>query len=110
MRKTNNNVQLTGHIGNDPKIIEFKNGNRVAKLQIAINEHFKTKSGKSINKTQWQTLSAWGSLATLIKKNFKKGNTITVSGSLNNRSYLDKKGIVRSITEVNCHHVELNRA
>ncbi|CAG5084781.1 single-stranded DNA-binding protein [Parvicella tangerina] len=110
MHKSNNKVQLIGNLGKDPKIIQLHNGTSLAKLEIAINNAYETQSGEKIKKTQWYTLSAWNKLAEVVKNKFKKGQEIKVEGSLNTRTYLDKAGIVRHITEVNCHRIELNRA
>lgn len=110
MHNSNNKVQLVGNLGKDPKIIQLNNGTSLAKLEIAINNTYETESGETIKKTQWYTLSAWNKLAEVVKTKFKKGQQIKVQGSLNTRSYLDKAGIVRHITEVNCHHIELSRA
>lgn len=110
MQNSNNKVQLIGNLGKDPKIIQLNNGTSLAKLEIAINNTYETEAGETVKKTQWYSLSAWNKLAEVVKTKFKKGQQVKVEGSLNTRSYLDKAGIVRHITEVNCHHIELNRA
>lgn len=110
MYPVKNKVQLIGNLGKDPKIIQLKNGKTVVKMDLAINEQFKNKSGEPVTKTQWYTISVWNKLAEIVSKKFKKGNEIKIEGSLSQHTYLDKMGIVRNITEVNCHHIELNRA
>ncbi len=110
MHESNNKVQLIGNLGKDPKIIQLHNGASLAKLEIAIHSTYETQEGEHVKKTQWYTLSAWNKLAEVVKAKFKKGQEVKVEGSLTKRSYLDKAGIVRHITEVNCHRIELNRA
>lgn len=110
MPHSKNKVQLIGNLGQDPKIIQLENGTALVKMETAINNSYETETGESVKKTQWHTLSAWNKLAEVVKSKFKKGQEVKVEGSLNKRTYLDKKGIVRHITEVNCHHIELNRA
>jgi single-strand DNA-binding protein len=110
MNTPNNKVQLIGNLGKDPKIISLNNGTSLAKMELAINSSYETATGETVKKTQWYTLSAWNKLAELVKTKFKKGQELRVEGSLNKRSYLDKAGIVRHITEVNCHHITFNRA
>lgn len=110
MQTVINQVQLTGHIGKAPKIIQLENGKVVAKLDVAVNEQFSQPSGKVITKTQWHTITAWGKVARFIQKTLTKGQKVELTGKLTKRSYLDKMGIVRHITEINCHHIQPQRA
>ncbi|MCB9197146.1 MAG: single-stranded DNA-binding protein [Flavobacteriales bacterium] len=110
MRNTINKVQLVGNLGNTPKVIELKNGKVVAKVDIAINEKYTNAKGEEIAKTQWHTLTAWGKLAKFVQKSLSKGQHVEITGKLNKRMYLDKMGIVRHITEVNCLEIKPQRA
>jgi glycosyltransferase involved in cell wall biosynthesis len=56
--------------------------------------------GEKIEDTQWHRVTAWGKLADLIEKYVTKGKEIGVEGKLVHRSYDDKDGIKRYITEV----------
>lgn len=93
-----NRVQLIGNLGTDPKLIEFKTGKK-AVFSLATNEYF-TKDGKKTTKTTWHNLVAWNNIADLINNNLKKGEEIVVNGKLVNRSYDDKDGNKRYITEI----------
>ena len=93
-----NRVQLIGNLGSDPKVFEFENGKKVS-FSLATNE-FYTKDGKTVQNTTWHNLVAWNKTAELIGNNLKKGSEIVINGKLVNRSYDDKDGNKRYITEV----------
>ncbi|TVR81233.1 MAG: single-stranded DNA-binding protein [Saprospirales bacterium] len=100
MTHLSNQVQLIGHLGADPEIITFDNGNNLCKIDIAVNEYFKDKSGEVQKKTQWHKVIAWGKTAELMNRLLKKGSKVAVSGKIVNRSYEDKNGDTRYLTQV----------
>jgi single-strand DNA-binding protein len=100
MNAMKNKVQLIGNVGQDPEVKTFEGGKKVASLTIATNEFYKNEKGEKIEDTQWHRVTAWGKLADLIEKYVTKGKEIGVEGKLVHRSYDDKDGIKRYITEV----------
>jgi len=100
MNAMKNKVQLIGNVGQDPEVKTFEGGKKVASLTIATNEYYKNEKGEKIEDTQWHRVTAWGKLADLIEKYVTKGKEIVVEGKLVHRSYDDKDGIKRYITEV----------
>jgi single-strand DNA-binding protein len=100
MNAMKNKVQLIGNVGQDPEVKTFEGGKKVASLTIATNEYYKNEKGEKIEDTQWHRVTAWGKLADLIEKYVTKGKEIGVEGKLVHRSYDDKDGIKRYITEV----------
>jgi len=100
MNAMKNKVQLIGNVGQDPEVKTFEGGKKVASLTIATNEFYKNEKGEKIEDTQWHRVTAWGKLADLIEKYVTKGKEIVVEGKLVHRSYDDKDGIKRYITEV----------
>ena len=50
--------------------------------------------------TQWHNLVAWGKTAEIADKFLKKGQRVAIEGKLINRSYEDKNGIKRYVTEI----------
>ena len=100
MSTLRNKVQLIGNLGNTPEIINLESGKKLAKISLATNETYKNNKGESIKETQWHNLIAWGKTADIIEKHLQKGNEIAVEGKLVSRSYEDKNGEKRYITEI----------
>ena len=100
MNTLRNKVQLIGNLGNNPEIITLDSGKKLAKLSLATNESYKNQQGEKITNTEWHNLVAWGKTADIIEKYVQKGNEIAIEGKLTNRSYDDKDGTKRFITEV----------
>lgn len=100
MKTLRNKVQLIGNLGTDPEISEIAEGKTVAKLSLATTDTYKKASGEKVTETMWHNLVAWGKTAEIAGKYLKKGNRIAIEGRLVNRSYEDKKGIKRYITEI----------
>ena len=100
MSTLRNKVQLIGHVGNDPEIKSFDGGKKLAKLNVATNESYKNEKGEKVEDTQWHSLIAWGKTADIIEKYVVKGKEIAIEGKLTHRSYEDKNGEKRYVTEV----------
>ena len=95
-----NRVQLIGHVGNDPEIKNLEGGKKVANLTIATNDSYKNEKGEKVEQTEWHKVVAWGKTAEIIEKYVTKGKEIAIEGKLTHRSYEDKTGEKRYITEV----------
>ena len=100
MSTLRNKVQLIGNLGNAPEIVNLESGKKLAKFSIATNESYKNAQGEKVQDTQWHNLVAWGKTAEIIEKYVVKGSEIAVEGKLTNRTYDDKEGNKRFITEV----------
>ncbi|WP_224485106.1 single-stranded DNA-binding protein [Robertkochia aurantiaca] len=103
MNALRNKVQLIGNLGNDPEIIELESGKKLARISVATNDSYRNSAGDLVKDTQWHNVVAWGRLAEIIEKYLRKGNEVAIEGKLSSRSYLDKEGVKKYITEVNCH-------
>jgi single-strand DNA-binding protein len=100
MSTLKNKVQLIGHVGNDPEIKTFDGGKKLAKLNVATNEIYKNEKGEKVEDTQWHSLIAWGKTADIIEKYVVKGKEIGIEGKLTHRTFEDKNGEKRYVTEV----------
>lgn len=94
-----NRVQLIGHVGQDPEIKQLENG-RVANFTIATNDSYTNAKGEKVEQTEWHRVSAWGKTVDIIEQFLTKGSHVAVEGKLTHRSYDDKDGNKRYITEV----------
>jgi single-strand DNA-binding protein len=95
-----NSVQLTGNIGKAVNLISFDNGNKKATLILATNESFTNTKGEKVKNTTWHNLIAWGKTAELMAQSIQKGNEVSIHGKLSNRTYTDKDGNTKYITEI----------
>lgn len=100
MNNLKNKVQLIGNLGNNPEVINLESGKKLAKFSIATNETYKNVKGEQIKDTQWHNVVAWGKTAEIIEKYLQKGNEVAVEGKLINRSFDDKDGNKRYVTEI----------
>ena len=100
MNALRNKVQLIGNLGNDPEMFEFDGGKKKVKLSVATNEVYFNKEGEKVTDTQWHNVIAWGKIAERASKFLVKGQEIALEGKLVNRSYDDKDGNKKYITEV----------
>jgi single-strand DNA-binding protein len=100
MNAMKNKVQLIGNVGNDPEIKTLENGKKLAHLTIATNDHYKNEKGEKVQQTEWHRVTAWGKTAEIIENYVVKGKEVAVEGKLTHRSYEDKNGEKRYVTEV----------
>ncbi|SNR80764.1 single-stranded DNA-binding protein [Flavobacterium sp. ov086] len=100
MNGMKNRVQLIGNVGNDPEIKTLENGSKLAHLSIATTERYKNDKGEKVEQTEWHRVTAWGKTAEIIEKYVEKGKEVGIEGKLVHRSYDDKNGEKRYITEV----------
>ena len=101
-----NKVQLIGHVGQEPEVKLFENKKR-ASLTIATNEVYYRDNGDKVEQTEWHRVTAWGKLADIVEKHVVKGKEIAVEGKLTHRSYDDKDGEKRYVTEVTANEILL---
>ncbi len=95
-----NKVILIGNLGKDPEVRSIEGGAKVATFSLATNEVFKGKDGNKVEQTEWHNIVVWRGLAELAEKYLKKGNQIYLEGRIKTRSWDDKEGNKRYITEI----------
>jgi single-strand DNA-binding protein len=102
-----NKVQLIGNLGNAPEIKNTENGKKLARFSIATNENYRNAKGEKVTETTWHNLIAWGKVADLAEKLLLKGTEVAIEGKLINRSYTDKDGNKKYISEVQVNELLL---
>lgn len=97
-----NKVILVGNVGKDPEVRYLDNNLAMARFSIATTERgFTSKTGQVIpDKTEWHSVVVWRKLAEIVEKYVKKGSQVYVEGKLRNRSYDDKDGVKRYVSEI----------
>lgn len=107
MSTLRNRVQLIGNVGNDPEVKTFDGGKKVVNLTIATNDSYRNEKGEKVEQTEWHRVVAWGKTAEIIEKYVAKGKEVAIDGKLTHRSYDDKNGEKRYITEVVVSEISL---
>ena len=95
-----NKVQLIGNLGTNPEVKTFESGKKVANFRMATSEIYRNAKGEKVKETQWHNLVLWGKLAEIAEKYLATGKEVAIEGKLINRSYNDKDGNKKYITEI----------
>jgi single-strand DNA-binding protein len=100
MKNIINRVQLIGNLGANPEVKSLEKGGKVARFAVATSEKYNTKKGEKVTETNWHNIVAWGKLATITERILEKGARVAIDGKLVTRSYTDKQGAKKYVTEV----------
>jgi single-strand DNA-binding protein len=100
MNALKNKVQLIGNLGQKPEIKTTETGKKLARFSIATSETYRNAKGDKVTETQWHNLVAWEKVAEIVEKYLDKGSEVAIDGKLINKSYTDKEGNKKYISEV----------
>ena len=98
-----NKAILIGRLGNDA-LQKDVTGKNVTSFSLATSETYKDKKGEVVDVATWHNITHWGALDASL---FKKGTLVCIEGKINNRSYLDKDGIKKYISEIIANKLNL---
>ena len=101
-----NRVTLIGRTGKDVEIVQFENG-KLAKVSLATSDYYTNAVGEKVEETQWHNLTCGGKLADIMEKYVEKGKEIAIEGKIVYRTYDDKDGVKRYITEIRVEEIVL---
>ena len=99
-----NKVILIGNLTRDPELTETPTGVSVCRFAIAVSRDYANADGN--RETDFFNITVWRGRAENCGKYLKKGNKVAIVGSLQTRSYEDKDGIKRNVTDVVANEVE----
>jgi len=98
-----NKITLIGRVGKDPIVKRFDNGGCIAEFSIATDDSYKDKQGNKVEQADWHNIKVnYPKQAEIVEKYVKKGMLIYCEGKSKQRSYDDKDGNKRYVTEVIC--------
>ncbi len=98
-----NKVTLIGRLGKDPVLKHFSNDNAIAEFSVATDESYKNKEGQKVEQTEWHNVKIpTKKQAEIAEKYLKKGSLVYVEGKIRTRSYDDKDGNKKYLTEIIC--------
>lgn len=100
MENVTNKVVLSGFAGGDAEVKVLSGSQKLARVNLAVNEHYKSASGEEVKKTQWFTLTFWNAKADFAEAQVKKGTYLSIEGRLQSGSYEAKDGSKRYTTDI----------
>lgn len=99
-----NKVVLIGNLTREPELSETPSGVAVCKFSVAVSRDYANADGE--RETDFFNITVWRGRAENCGKYLKKGNKVAIVGTLQNRSYEDKDGIKRNVTDIIASEVE----
>lgn len=106
MSRSLNKALIIGNLGSDPDVRTVGSGTKVAEFSVATSRQWRGRDGQDQEKTEWHRIVAWGfspekdGLAGVAERFLKKGDRVYVEGQIEYRSYDDKEGVTKYITEI----------
>ena len=95
-----NKVMLIGNLGKDPEVRFTSSGRAMGRFPIATSEVWMDAEGQRQERTEWHNVVVWGKQAETCGQYLAKGRQVFVEGSIRSRSYDDKSGNKRYVTEI----------
>ena len=102
-----NKAIIVGNLGKDPELRYTPQGTAVASFSVATSEKYKDRDGNRQEKTEWHNIIVWRQLAEICGKYLHKGKQVYLEGKIQNRSYEDRDGNKRYITEIVAHQMQM---
>ena len=100
-----NKAILVGNLGKDPEVRFTGSGKAVCKFSLATTTSWNDTDGARQERTEWHNIIVWGKQGENCGKFLSKGRQVFVEGEIRNRSYDDKDGNKRYITEIVAQNV-----
>ena len=95
-----NKVILGGRMTADPELKQTPSGVSVSTFSIAVNRRFGSRDSSQQPQADFFNVTAWRATAEFVSKYFRKGSSICVIGTLQNRSWTDQQGVKHYATDV----------
>src|SRR5210317_1754067 len=102
-----NKAILVGNLGKDPELRYTPSGTAVCTFSLATTDRFKNKQGEQQERTEWHNIVVWAGLAEICGKYLTKGKQVYIEGRIQNRSYDDRDGNKRYISEIVANEMQM---
>lgn len=104
-----NKVILVGNVGKEPEVRYLDGGIALAQFPLATSERgYKLQNGTEVpERTEWHNIILWRQLAEIAEKFVHKGDKLYIEGKIRTRSYADKAGVQRYVTEILADNMEM---
>jgi single-strand DNA-binding protein len=104
---TDNVITIVGNLTDDPELRFTPSGVAVASCRVAVNRRTRNQQTN-----EWEdkldgyfTVNVWRDHAENIAESLSRGNRVLVTGRLTSRSYQDKEGQTRWVTEIEADEI-----
>lgn len=94
-----NKVILGGRLTADPELKTTQSGIAVVSFSIAVNRRYSKSSGQQ-SETDFFNVTAWRQTAELVARYFKKGSSICIVGTIQNRNWTDQDNVKHYRTDI----------
>jgi single-strand DNA-binding protein len=101
-----NKAIIVGNLGKDPEVRFTQSGRAMARFSVATTESWMDKENGRQERTDWHNVVVWGKQAESCGQYLAKGRQVYIEGSIRSRSYDDKEGNKRYITEIVAQRVQ----
>ena len=95
-----NSISIAGQLGRDAELRHLPNGDPVLQFSVADSQ------GRE-KPTIWWSASLFGKRAEALQQYLTKGQSVTVVGTVTQRSYTDKQGIEKTVMDVRVGEIAL---
>ncbi|MBP3244726.1 MAG: single-stranded DNA-binding protein [Bacteroidaceae bacterium] len=104
-----NKVMLIGNLGRDPEVRYVMQDVPVATFTVATTEKgYRLANGTEVpDQTEWHNVVLWRGLAKIAEQYLHKGDKVYIEGKIKTRTYDDKNGVQKRITEIIADNMEL---
>ena len=104
-----NKVMLIGNLGRDPEVRYVMQDVPVATFTVATTEKgYRLANGTEVpDQTEWHNVVPWRGLAKIAEQYLHKGDKVYIEGKIKTRTYDDKNGVQKRITEIIADNMEL---
>ncbi len=101
-----NKVFIMGRLTADPQLRSTKGGSAVAVFSLATNRVWNDKNNQKQEEVEYHNIVVWGRQAEIVSKFLVKGQIAFVEGRMATRSYEDKTGVKKYVTEIVAERVQ----
>lgn len=104
-----NKVMLIGNVGKEPEVHYYDRDMAVAQVMLATTERgYTLQNGTQIpDHTDWHTVLLYKGLAKIAERYVHKGDKLYIEGKVRYRTYDDKRGVRKTVTEILAENMEL---
>ncbi len=95
-----------GRLTADPQLRSTKSGSPVSVFSLATNRVWNDKNNQKQEEVEYHNIVVWGRQAEIVSKFLVKGQIALIEGRLSTRSYEDKTGVKKYVTEIVAERVQ----
>lgn len=100
-----NKAIIIGNLGADPELRYTQSETAVCNFSVATTDRYTDKDGERQESTEWHRIVVWGKQAESCEKYLSKGKKVYIEGKIQHRSYEDKEGVTKYVTEIVANNV-----